>query len=262
MEAQVKYTAKYFSDNMPDWKKKKDSILCRLLYRKISFHISAFAANHGISANTVSYLSAIEGIIACILFLIPNYYSNIAGAFLINLWVILDCVDGNLARSVKKQPFGGFADGISSYILVAFMCTCMGFAVYNDGGFFFSKNNVLIVLIGAIASTSDTLMRLIYQKYKSNERELADQGILTIQKDVRNDHSKVNSIRVRIESELGLGALCCLVLLIMTIIHALDIMVLFYFFYYGLSCVVSSLLLIRKAILAAQKYEIKEDHAS
>ena len=72
MEAQVKYTAKYFSDNMPDWKKKKDSILCRLLYRKISFHISAFAANHGISANTVSYLSAIEGIIACILFLVTS----------------------------------------------------------------------------------------------------------------------------------------------------------------------------------------------
>ncbi len=252
----MKYTAKYFSDNMPVEKKIKDSILCRLLYRKLSFYFSALAANAGVSANTISYVSTIEGIIVCVMFLIPNYYSNILGAILINFWVILDCVDGNLARSVKKQPFGEFADAISSYILVAFMCVCMGFSIYNLGGVFFKKENVYIILIGSFASISNTLMRLIYQKYKNVEKRLTEEGIIRKAEDFSGNHNKLNNIIVRIDSELGLGALCCLILLILAIFRALDIMVLFYFIYYGSACLISTLIYIKKSVRATKKYKI------
>ena len=122
----MKYTAKYFKDNMPEWKRKKDAFVVQKFYRPLSFYGSSFAANHGISANTVSYFSVIVAIIGCILFLFDSKGLCICGAVLFSVWSWLDCVDGNLARSVRKQPFGEFADSMSSYILVGLMGSAMG----------------------------------------------------------------------------------------------------------------------------------------
>lgn len=246
----MKYNAKYFKESMPEWKRKKDPILSRLFYRRVSFYIAASCANLGISANTVSYFSGVLGIIACVCFIPDIFWMHILGAVLINIWLILDCTDGNLARSVKSQPFGEFADGISSYILVGLMCTAMSFSVYFDGGFFVPACWPWIILIGALASSSDSLMRLIYQKYKNTERDMADKGIVKIENDVRTDHNQVGSLRVRIEAELGIGGILPLAILIATIFKALDIVVVYCFLYYGLSFVLATLIYVKKAMNA------------
>lgn len=235
------YTAKYFKDSMPEWKRKKDPILSRIFYRRVAFWLAAKCANLGIGANTVSYFSAALGIVACVCFL-PNISTfHIVSAILINIWLILDCTDGNLARSVKSQPFGEFADGISSYILVGLMGSALGIAAFNEGGAVIQAGNHWIIYIGALASTADTLMRLIYQKYKATERDMADKGILELENDVRTDHSQVKSIRVRIEAELGIGGTLPISILFASVFKALDIIVFYYFLYYGLSCVLASL---------------------
>ena len=247
----MKYTAKYFRDDMPEWKRKKDPILSRIFYRRIAFGTAAIAANIGISANTVSYFSAIVAVCACLCFLSANQLLHIIGAVLINIWLILDCTDGNLARSVKSQPFGEFADGISSYILVGLMCTMMGIAVYFEGGAVVPAGSPWIILVGALASSSDSLMRLIYQKYKNTERDMADKGIVKIENDVRTDHSQVGNLRVRIEAELGIGGLLPLAILIAAVFKALDIVVMYCFLYYGASCLIATLIYVRKAIMAS-----------
>lgn len=250
----MKYTAEYFKEGMPEWKRKKDPVLSRLFYRKVAFGVAAFAANIGVSANTVSYFSAIVGIIACLCFLPANHGVHILGAILINVWLILDCTDGNLARSVKSQPFGEFADGISSYILVGLMCTMMGVAAYFEGGLFISAGTPWIILIGALASSSDSLMRLIYQKYKNTERDMADKGIVKIENDIRTDHNQVGSFRVRIEAELGIGGLLPVAILLASIFRALDITVIYCFLYYGGSCILATVIYVRKAVKIAINY--------
>ena len=249
----MKYTAKYFKNGMPEWKRKKDPILSRIFYRRVAFGTAAIAANVGISANAVSYFSAIVGVVACLCFLPISHVAHIIGAILINFWLILDCTDGNLARSVKSQPFGEFADGISSYILVGLMCSMMGVAVYFEGGLFVPEGSPWIILIGALASSSDSLMRLIYQKYKNTEHEMADRGIIQIENDVRTDHRQVGSFRVRVEAELGIGGLLPIAILFASIFRALDLIVLYCFLYYGVSCMVATLMYIRKAIASAQR---------
>lgn len=107
----------------------------------------------------------------------------ICGAVLFSVWSWLDCVDGNLARSVRKQPFGEFADSMSSYILVGLMGSAMGIAAYNFGGTLLKPGNAWIILLGALASSADSLMRLIYQKYKNTEKELSEKGVLEIEND-------------------------------------------------------------------------------
>lgn len=246
----MKYTAKYFKNGMPEWKRKKDPILSRIFYRRVAFYTAAIAANVGISANAVSYFSTIVGVVACLCFLPVSHVTHIIGAILINFWLILDCTDGNLARSVKSQPFGEFADGISSYILVGLMCSMMGVAAYFEGGLFVPEGSPWIILIGALASSSDSLMRLVYQKYKNTERDMADRGIIEIENDVRTDHSQVGSFRVRVEAELGIGGLLPIAILFASIFRALDLIVLYCFLYYGVSCMVATLMYIRKAIKA------------
>lgn len=243
----MKYTYSYFKNGMPDWKRKKDPILSRIFYRKVAFGLAAICANLGFSANSVSYFSAVIGIIASLCFLSPYHCFHIVGAILINIWLILDCTDGNLARSVKSQPFGEFADGISSYILVGLLCTMMGVAVFFEGGVFIDAGCPWIILIGALASSSDSLMRLIYQKYKNTERDMADKGIIKLEKDERTDHSKVGSFRVRVEAEFGIGGILPSVILLASVFRALDLVVLYCFFYYGSSCILASLLYIKKA---------------
>ena len=248
----MKYTVKYFKDTMPEWKRKKDPILSRLFYRPVSFWVASVMTNLNISANTVSYFSAIIGIISCVCFLFQKTEIHIIGALLINIWLILDCTDGNIARSVKTEAFGEFADGISSYILVGLMCSMMGVATYFEGGIFVHAGNPWMILLGGLASSADSLMRLIYQKYKNTERDMADKGIIQIENDARTDHSQVGSLRVRIEAELGIGGILPFSILLASVFKCLDIVVIYCFLYYGISCVLASSLYIRKAIKKAK----------
>lgn len=249
----MRYTPKYFRDTMPEWKRKKDPPLSRLFYRPAGYVLAAVCANHGISANTVSYFSVVIAIVSCILFLFPSYPCRFLSAILINFWTVLDATDGCIARSVKSEPFGDFADGISSYILVALMGSTMGVAVYHEGGLLVPSGIVWMVLVGALASTADTLMRLVYQKFRATERAEAEKGRITIEHDIRTDHDQVKSLRVKIEQDLGIGGILPAMILLGTIFHALDIVVFYCFAYYGLSCIVITCSYIRKAIKVAKE---------
>ena len=149
---------------------------------------------------------------------------------------------------MKKQVFGEFADATSSYILVAFMCTCMAFAVYYDGGLILDSGCIWILLLGSLSSTADTLMRLIYQKYLNTERELIDQGVLEPENDVFKDHNQVSSLTVFIGETMGIGGILPSVILLATIFHALDLVLFYCFIYYFGSGLLMSLKYIVKAI--------------
>lgn len=258
MKQQTKFTTKYFYDSMPEWKRVKDPFLSRIFYRPLSFLCASICANRGITANTVSYASVIVAIFACALFIQNPYWCHIAGAILCNVWLIMDCTDGNLARGVMKQPFGAFADGMSSYILVGFIGAALGYSTYLDGGVFIKAGTPWIILLGAISTTADTMMRLIYQKYKATERELADKGVLEIEYDTRLDNDKTNNWRVRLESDWGIGGVLPASILLGTIFNALDLIVFYCTAYYGGAFLVKTLSLTKKAIEAQRKYTIKD----
>lgn len=253
----IMYTPKFFKENLPEWKRVKDPLTSRIFYRPISFIIASIAANLGLSANTVSYFSIFIAITACILIIIPNYICNIIGAVCVNLWLLSDCTDGNLARSIKKQPFGTFADSVSSYILVAFLCTSIGISAYFNGGLFVEKNCIWIVLLGCFASSADTLMRLVYQKYKSTERDLIEQNLLKEEKEKRTDETKTNSLIVRIESDFGVGGILPILVLLGVIFNMLDLVVIYCFIYYFFSSLLMIIKYIAKAIRKTKEIENK-----
>lgn len=248
----MKYTPGFFRETMPEWKRRKDPPLSRLFYRRAGFACAALFANLGVSANAVSYISLLVGAAGCLLYLPRSFACHVAGALLINLWLVLDCTDGCIARSVKGQPFGDFADSSSSYTLVALMGSMMGVAAYFEGGALVAAGTPWIILVGALASTSDTLMRLIYQKYKNVERDMADRGIVQVERDLRTEHDQVDSLRVRVEQDLGIGGILPLLVLLGTVFHALDLVLFYCLAYYGAACALVFVTYIRKAVRAAR----------
>ena len=90
---------------------------------------------------------------------------------------------------------------------------------------FYASGCALIILVGALGTTSDTMMRLIYQKYKSCERELQDKGILQVEYDQRIDENATTSLLVRLEEWLGIGGYLAIFILLAAILKALDIIV-------------------------------------
>lgn len=249
----MKYSPKFFYQGLPSWKRKKDPVLSKIFYRPFSFVCASFCANMGISANTVSYASVLVALIGSALFLCQSYAMHVAGAVLFNVWLLMDCTDGNLARCVKKQPFGEFADSMSSYVLVGLMGAPMGIAAYYDGGVLVGAGCSWLILLGALASSSDSLMRLIYQKYKNIERKMADMGVVEVGYDQRNDNSQVGSFQVRVENELGIGGILPFAILMAAIFKALDVVIIYCFLYYGASFLLSVIMLSRKAIISAKE---------
>lgn len=241
------YTPSYFKKLLPEWKRKKDAILTRLFYRPVSFVFSSLFVKFGIYANEISYLSMLLGIIASILFVFNNHIVNICGAVMVNIWLILDCADGNIARSIKKQAFGEFADAVSSYILIAFLFTCIGINVYNNGGLFLEKYCIISILLGCISSTSDSLMRLIHQKYLNVEREMIDNKFISNTKSDINMND-IKSLKVRLKSELGAGGILPCFVLICTIFNCLDLVLFYSIIYCFGSFVINTIIYILKAI--------------
>ncbi len=246
----MKYTAKYFKDVMPEAHRKKGSFFVRYFFRPLSYPCASLSAKLKLSANTVSYMSALIALAACFMFIMNSHIAHIIGGILANVWLLMDCIDGNLARGVRKQPFGEFADSMSSYILVGLICTVMGYATYIEGGIIVPRGTPWIIIMGALASSSDSLMRLIYQKYKNVERKMADQGIVEPIQEVWSDDNLGQNWKVRVEFELGICGILPPAILVAAIFKALDLVVIYCFFYYGASFISSVSMYVIRAIRA------------
>lgn len=240
----MKYSPKFFRDSLPEWKRKKDPILSRVFYRPISFLFSSLFCSIGFTANMVSFTSVFVALAACICFVLNV---PLAGAILVNIWLVLDCADGNIARSVKKEKFGDFADASSSYICVGLMFVCIGFNVYDTGGALFDPENPWIILMGAFAGSSDSLMRLLYQKYL-NSAYIQGASLRTSEDPERE--SGVNKLRMKVDAQLSLGGILPIVVLLGAIFSFLDIAVIIWLTYYGSTFVVTALYLAMKVVKA------------
>lgn len=227
-----KYTAKYFRDMLPIEKKKSDSLLGKLMCRPISFGLSAFFVNLGLTANDVTFVSIIVAICVNFVYIFAgnNHVIGMIGAIMTFLWILLDCADGNIARAVKKQPYGEFLDALSSYILTAFLGISCGIYVFNNGGFFFLAQNPNVLIIGGLASIFDLLMRTSHQKFENTRVKNNIPSGLT-------SGSFLRKLKERAMLEFGIAGLLPVLFVVCTALNMLDIVLVYLLVYNGASCV-------------------------
>ena len=241
----MKFSYKYIVDSLPKKKNSNSSWWVKLWVRKASFPFTYLFINMGFSPNAVSVFSIAVVLAACLGYIISTPGSIITAVALINLWLILDCVDGNIARCRKQKTiYGEFVDDIGGYYVVAFIYLSIAFCVYNIGGLLVDAGDKWILLAGGVASISDILARLInkdYVNFSKNRSDYVADNYLTESK------KSLSFIRRRIGKELGLSGLFMPLTIVCAIWNCYDLLVLFYLLFNVFALLSTTVIYIYKA---------------
>lgn len=255
------YTFKEIVDSLPKKKNGRSSIWVRNVVRKLSFPVTYLFINAGWSANMVSLLSWVVIFVGAVMLGINNFWSMLLGVILINFWLVLDCVDGNIARCKKTKSFmGDFFDAIAGYGPFAFSTISLGVAAYNTSFIVPDKDKWLLVLLGGCASMANIYTRLIHQKYLNCY--FAGKNIIKETDDINlkdtEDRRSFAYIRERFDKEIGVSGLYMVWLFVALFTKTFDIMLGFYSAYYFASFLAIIYLYCRKAVAFEEYAQMKK----
>jgi hypothetical protein len=226
----MKYSPKYFASTLPSSKRKKDSLLAKLLIRPLSFVFSVPCAYLNFSANGVSLFSWFLAVSIIVLLSMNNNICEILGASLALVWNLCDCIDGNLARGVRKEKLGEYIDSMSSYFLTPGLIFCSGLMAFYHGGVLFLQGNVLPLALGGGAACCDIMSRLLFQKFQNCQTSEGNRDDLSADPDAKSlgiGH-KLRRAENRIEAEAGISGAELLLIIFAVIFHFCDIFLLIY----------------------------------
>ena len=133
------------------WKETETTSYAKYVIRHISIRITRLLLPTGISANQVTLIGIVIGILACILIGTGSIVYSILGVGLLQLSYIIDCVDGEIARYKKRSSVNGiFIDFIGHEILIPFSFLALTFLLYNN------LHQTSILLLGILAAWAST----------------------------------------------------------------------------------------------------------
>ena len=141
---------------------KSDFLVGFLISKRVSPYISAFYINRKIVPNTITIHMIISGIIGAIFFSFSNIYFKLIGAFFMQLWFILDCSDGEVARETKIFSKYGKELDYTAHIInhplfsISLLISMLEVQKYN---------NIFIITIFFLIICLDLYSRNIYAFY-------------------------------------------------------------------------------------------------
>lgn len=246
----MKYTYKYIKNSLPKKKNSRSSLWVRIFIRKLSFPFTYFFINTGWTANMVSVLSWVVIFAAFVLLCINNFVCMLIGVILTNFWLVLDCVDGNIARCNKRKSFmGDFYDAVAGYGPFAFTTIGLGMAAYHTSFLIDEEYRYLLILIAGIGSMINLYTRLIHQKYQNcyfaAKKILGEMDEITLID--TEDKRSFAYIREQIDKNFGVAGLFMPWLFLALFTSTFDIMVVVYVLYYLASFLAIAFMYCRKA---------------
>lgn len=132
--------------------KSKDLHLVSLFYRKISIYLTRILLFTPITANQVTILGLIIGIISAFFFSGGNY---LIGAFLFMFAILLDFSDGEIARYRNNPTIKGvFLDIISHYIIDPLMFLGISIGVFKE------MLDPSVLVLGGVSAVCVMLIRI------------------------------------------------------------------------------------------------------
>ncbi|GAA3715396.1 CDP-alcohol phosphatidyltransferase family protein [Streptomyces tremellae] len=99
----------------------------RLYMREISLRIDPYLVNTRISPNQLTYLMVVAGVLGGAVLLLPGLPGAVLAALLFQLYLLLDCVDGEVARwRGQTSVTGVYLDRTGHYLCEAALLTGFG----------------------------------------------------------------------------------------------------------------------------------------
>lgn len=104
-----------------------------LYLRRLSIFVTRALLPTGISANGVTWLMLLSGVGAAAVLVWPSWWATLVCVLALNLQILLDCSDGEIARVRRtSSPAGVYLDRIAHYVTEAALP--IGLGVHVDGG--------------------------------------------------------------------------------------------------------------------------------
>ena len=132
----------------------------RNILRRISIYLTKLCLKIGISANQVTLVDFIMVVAAGVFFTFANPAYWFIGILFFFLYLLIDCVDGEVARYNRAKgnelpsPFGvgAILGGVVDWVSWPYLFACMAFGIYTTVG------SVIVFVFGFLAA----ILRVIY----------------------------------------------------------------------------------------------------
>lgn len=130
----------------------------RLYMREISLRIDRHLVNTRVTPNQLTYLMTVFGVLAAPALLVPGIWGAVLGVVAVQLYLLLDCVDGEIARWKKQYSLSGvYLDRVGAYLTDAAVLVGFGLRAADLWGT--GRIDWLWAFLGALAALGAILIK-------------------------------------------------------------------------------------------------------
>ncbi|MGW8762806.1 CDP-alcohol phosphatidyltransferase family protein [Streptomyces sp. NPDC055815] len=130
----------------------------RLYMREISLRITRQLVGTKVTPNQLTYVMTLAGVLAAPALLVPGIPGALLGALMVQLYLLLDCVDGEVARWKKQYSLAGvYLDRVGAYLCDAAVLVGFGLRAADLWGS--GRIDWLWAFLGTLASLGAILIK-------------------------------------------------------------------------------------------------------
>lgn len=126
--------------------------------REISLRCDRYLVNTRITPNQLTYLMTVAGALAAPALLVPGITGAVLGVIMVQLYLLLDCVDGEIARWRKQYSMAGvYLDRVAAYLCDAAVLVGFGLRAADIWGS--GRIDWLWAFLGTLAALGAILIK-------------------------------------------------------------------------------------------------------
>ncbi|WP_198545812.1 CDP-alcohol phosphatidyltransferase family protein [Actinacidiphila yeochonensis] len=130
----------------------------RLYMREVSLRIDRHLVNTRVTPNQLTYLMTVCGVLAAPALLVPGIGGAVLGVVAVQLYLLLDCVDGEIARWKKQYSLSGvYLDRVGAYLTDAAVLVGFGLRAADLWGS--GRIDWLWAFLGTLAALGAVLIK-------------------------------------------------------------------------------------------------------
>jgi len=130
----------------------------RLYMRELSLRVDRHLVNTRVTPNQLTYLMTVAGVLAAPALLVPGIAGAVLGVAAVQLYLLLDCVDGEVARWKRQFSLGGvYLDRVGAYLCDA--AVLLGFGLRAADLWGSGRIDWLWAFLGTLAALGAVLIK-------------------------------------------------------------------------------------------------------
>lgn len=107
----------------------------RLYMREVSLRVDRHLVTTRVTPNQLTYVMTLAGVLAAPALLVPGIPGALLGVLMVQLYLLLDCVDGEVARWKQQFSIGGvYLDRVGAYLCDAAVLVGFGLRAADPWG--------------------------------------------------------------------------------------------------------------------------------